>query len=700
MSIQIDVTQEGHIGWLTFHSDEKVVTLSSTTLLTLKNHIRAIRANQTIAALVIESNLPDCFIAGANIHDIQAITTAEEGFKAAQDGQAILDELANLPIPTIAAIRGVALGGGLELALACHYRLVSDHPKTKLGLPEVNLGIIPGFGGTQRLPRLIGFAKALHLIPTAKLIDANTAVKMGVADKLLSHAFFKDEVRQFANQVVSRKRHKRRVNWEWSPWCWVMGWLAILKIRTKTKGNYPAPIVAVKAMISGRFKSLKSGQRKEAYYFSTLVGSPVSQRLIQLFFDQETAKKRGGAWRSPDVPALGVVGAGLMGGGIAWLAASNGWSVRLRDLKWNAIEMALQSARSIATQRRQSKKMSETAAQLALQRVSGSLTDSGFESIDVLIEAVVEDMGIKKAVFEQLEAVVPPHTLLATNTSALSVTEMASGLRHPERLVGIHFFSPVHRMPLVEVVVGEQTDDGIVEQAMGLVKSWGKLPICVKDRPGFLVNRLLIPYVTEAIRLVSEGIPCDTIDRIAIQFGMPVGPLALADEVGLDVGYKVAHILEVGLGSRMAVPVAFKTVMSQGWLGKKGGQGFYQYASNGAGKRVVNPALLSLFPPVKRLDHSIILNRLMGVMINEASRCLEEGVVESASMLDLAMVMGTGFPAFRGGICHYADSRGIQSVLQTLAELQSFGERFVASERLQEMGRTGNGFYTTERGLS
>ena len=696
MGTTVSVTVDQGVAWVTFHCDEKVVTLSMATMVALRTELQALRSRQDVKVVVINSAWADGFIAGANIHEIQAIQGEQEALAAAQSGQAILDELAGLPVATVAAIHGVALGGGLELALACRYRVVSDHVNTKLGLPEVNLGIIPGFGGTQRLPRLIGVGPALQMITSGKPVDAAAACRMGLADQMGSAAFFHDEVRHFVSRLMAGSAPApRRAKWQPRPMVALACWAARRQVTLATKGHYPAPMVAIDAIERGLRTTLKKGLAIEAQLFSTVASKPVSRALIGLYFEQEAAKKIGGGWTVPhSPPRLGVVGAGLMGGGIAWLAASQGWGVRLQDISWAAIDVAMQSVSRLASQRASSRKDSKGKVAMAMQRISGTVDGTGMGVMDVVIEAVVEDMGVKQTVLQGLESRVGKDVILATNTSALSITQMGSVLAHPERLVGIHFFSPVHRMPLVEIVKGAATSDDVALRAAALVKSWGKVPVMVQDQPGFLVNRVLIPYVTEAIQLVSEGVACEWIDRVMVQFGLPIGPLALADEVGLDVGYKVAKVLADGLGDRMAIPQAFHQVMALGCRGKKDRKGFYVYGGQDMRhSQGVNPAIREMFPVTTPPAEARVVDRLMGVMVNEASRCLADGVVQSASVLDMAMVMGTGFPAWRRGVCQYADDRGIGEMVRVLEGLVQLGHgRFEPSERLRLMHQMGVGF--------
>jgi len=701
---------EQGIGWLTFDCPgEKVNKLSSEALVELSDTLKAASTNSELRVLVFVSNKSDIFIAGADISEINTIATADDGYLKARSGQAVLDQLAAFPVPTVAAIDGAALGGGLELALACTFRVVSDNPKTQLGLPEVNLGIIPGFGGTQRLPRLIGVNAALPMIISGGSADGFKSEKLGLADRCVSAAFFRSEVAKFCAQCATESGRnailevrKSKVKGRWMvamPFASAMiASTARRAVVIKSGGHYPAPFAAINAVMEGIKMPLAQGLDQEARKFSELVGTPISKNLISLFFLQEDLKKYTGVAegvQAKPVRQSGVIGAGLMGGGIAWLLSSKAIAVRLKDVNWNAINLAYQSASKIYSKLVETRKMTRSDAQLGLNAISATTDYSGFGAADVVIEAVVENIDIKKKVFAELETKIRADAVIASNTSSLSITAMAADLKHPERFVGMHFFSPVNRMPLVEVIPGEKTSPETIATIVQLAKILKKTPIVVKNCPGFLVNRILIPYVNEAVRLLEDGAEIADIDRIMEGFGMPMGPLALADEVGLDVGYKVAKILEDGYGDRMAVAMSFDRIHQKDDLkGKKTGKGFYVHA--GATK-VPNAEIASLVQrtPGRSVSSADILDRLILIMVNEAARCIAEGVVEKPAYLDIAMVMGSGFPPFRLGLCRYADHRGIADVVSRLDELaKTSGPRFVPTEVLVQMAKASTSFYS------
>jgi len=700
--------KKGSVGVLTFNLvNEKVNKLTTPVMAEFIKEIESIASIPGLSAILIRSGKPDIFIAGADIQEIAGIDTVIDAHAKAVAGQDILNRLSKVSVPTIAAIHGACLGGGLELALACDYRVVSDHPKTILGLPEVNLGIIPGFGGTQRLPRLIGISAALPMIVSGKPVDGRKAEKIGLADRVVSSAFFDDEVMAFVTDVLAGgkrmvkartdKRSLLNLFLDTSPLgIWMVAVMAKRQVMKATKGHYPAPLNAIKSVRYGTLRTLRAGLKREAQLFSELAPTSVCKNLISLFFIQEALKKDSQSELSPtrfSIDTVGVLGAGLMGGGIAWLASSQGMSVRMKDIQWGAISKGYAAALKVYQRLKKIRKIKAHEVVMGMQRISGTLDYSGFKRTDVVIEAVVEDMAIKKKVFVELESEIRPDTIIASNTSALSITEMASGLQHPERFIGMHFFSPVNRMPLIEVIPGEKTSAETVAAIVSLSKTLRKTPIVVQNCPGFLVNRILIPYVNEAIHLLEDGAEIAAVDALIEAFGMPLGPLALADEVGLDVGYKVAKHLEAGYPDRMKVASSFETIHQKKDLsGKKSGRGFYVHT----GKKQVNQHIYNLINRrQKQMSPNEIVDRLILIMVNEAARCYEEKVVASAAYLDMAMVLGTGFPPFRLGPLRYCEERGIAAVTERLQELaNTVGPRFTPAPCLVAMAANGGSFHS------
>lgn len=695
----------GELATLTIDCEgASVNTLNIQNLTQLKSLIDDVNANSLIQTVLIRSAKPKMFIAGADISLIQDIKTEEEAFRLVQEGQGVLNALESCRATTVAVITGPCLGGGLELALACDFRISTTDSKVVIGLPEVKLGILPGFGGTQRLPRLIGLRSALDLILAGKMVPAEKAHKLALVDAIVNESFLEHQLPSLLAsfkdaRFLKQLRQKRGLR----------GWLEITfmgrlilfgmakkTVLQQTKGHYPAPFEIIKVMRSTVFGSLQRRLKIEAKGFSRLAPTPESKALIRLFFLQESFKKYTGVDGTYDLAPLssaGVFGAGLMGGGISWLFLNQDMPVRLKDIKWSFVEQAYQTASDIFQRRVKRRRLTAIEKGLKMGRLTATLDLDGFDKCDVIVEAVPEDMSLKKRLFADLEDIVSADTILATNTSALSITQMASDLKHPERFVGMHFFSPVHRMPLVEVIRGEKTNDETVYQIVRLAKTCGKTPVVVQNCPGFLVNRILLPYVNEAIYLASEGISIERIDRLAVAFGMPVGPLTLADEVGLDVGYKVSKILLDGYGERMALPPVFERIAADDMplKGRKSGEGFYTYNGD---KKQSSATMKKWLSETKSSSASLsdadIVDRLMFIMVNEAARCLEEQVVESAGHLDMAMIMGCGFPPFRGGLWAYAESRGLAECVDRLADFSTrFGNRFNVSEYLKEMSLKG-----------
>ncbi|NQY75001.1 MAG: enoyl-CoA hydratase/isomerase family protein, partial [Candidatus Margulisbacteria bacterium] len=611
-----------------------------------------------------------------------------------------------------AVIDGACLGGGLEFALACTHRVASDNPKTQLGLPEVSLGIIPGFGGTQRLPKLIGLQNALPIILTGKPVNGKKALKISLIDGLISHAFSDQDSLKFVHSLLKTpskclKPQKKSVGQFFKEDTFLGRSLVFAAaknmILSKTKGHFPAPLEALKVVKRTYTKPLEKGLKIEARYFGKRVPTSLSKNLIGLFYIQESLKKYTGVSKdiSPKtITNAGVVGAGFMGGGIAWLFANAHIPTRLKDINWEALSHGLETIHSYLKKDLKRKKIMPYELKNKLSSVSTTVDYTGFQHTDIVVEAIVENMDLKKSVFKELESHVSKDTVLASNTSSLSITEMASGLTHPERFIGMHFFSPVNRMPLVEVIPGKKTNEETIASTVAWAKSLKKTPIVVQNCPGFLVNRILNPYINEAVLLVQEGVSMVKIDSIAVQFGMPLGPLTLADEVGLDIGFEVAKILESAYGERMKTAAIFENITEiVNCLGKKTKKGFYIHTTKDPSP---NPEILQLAAskigsqgkqkPAPSED--FILDRLILTLLNEASRCLEEHVVESPAYLDMAMIMGTGFPVFRGGICRYADDRGITNIVDKLNEMtQLYGKRFTPSQKLASMKTDHSKFY-------
>ena len=681
--------------------DKKVNVLSMAVMQELDAAIDQLALKPELKALCVLSGKKGSFVAGADINEIQSISESDDAIRIVQKGQSILNRLSTLNLLSVALVDGVALGGGLELALACDYIVVTDNPKTKLGLPEVGLGIIPGFGGTQRLPRKIGLKEAIKMIISGKPIDAKKAQKCGVADHMVSTSFAGQEMTDWLEHKVTSNASKPQIKSRSLEHSWlsktILKRLIKKKILSKTNGHYPAPLAALNVAVKGIGKELDDGLAIEAKRFSELVISKKSKNLQHLFFQSEKVKKHNGVPNNETIKPIpihqaAIFGAGLMGGGIAWLLSKHNINIRLKDVNLDGIQKGFAQGHKINKQLLKLRKMKKFQAMGILDKWSSTTTMKGLKQSDIVIEAIVEDMNIKKKVFGELEEYVSETTILASNTSSLSINDMGKDLKHPERFIGMHFFSPVNRMPLVEVIPSEKTNKETIVSTVKLAQKCGKMPIVVQDCPGFLVNRILLPYINEAIEIWREGVSIKEIDKTMEAFGMPVGPLALLDEVGLDIGLKVSKVLAEGYGERIRPAEGLDQLVDEHQLfGKKSGKGFYIH--NGKGK-YPNESLRKIVP--KTVGDQIaslgVKDRMMLVMINEAVMCLSDGIVASADDLDIAMIFGTGFPPFRGGLCKYADSVGMNTIYDQLVSLEKlYGVRFKPApgfERLVQHNQT------------
>ncbi|MDZ7268776.1 MAG: 3-hydroxyacyl-CoA dehydrogenase NAD-binding domain-containing protein [candidate division KSB1 bacterium] len=707
---------EAGVGFLIIDvPDEKVNILSSGVMAELDQRLDEIAAHNNWHSLVILSGKPGNFIAGAQIAEIMGITNPEEGAVKAALGQAVFDKLAALPQVTIAVIDGACVGGGLELALACDFRMARLSTKTRLGLPEVRLGIIPGFGGTQRLPRLIGIQRALDFILTGRTVDAMRAYRAGLVDRVIPAEFgpemlrsighaFAIELRSEALQhKIKARRHKinargllleknflgRKVLFD----------QARKRVKAETRGHYPAPLLALEAVERGFPLDLRAGLAVEAELLGRAIVTPQSKNLIKVFYLSEEIKKDKGVpgfqGSLLTIKRVGVLGAGVMGGGIAQLLAQNDLPTRMKDVNYAAVAKGTAAAAKVFAEAVKKRRMTPKEMQNRMALITGTIDYSGFSRVDLVLEAIVENLDLKKKVFAEIDGIAPPHAVLASNTSALPVTEMARATRRPDKVAGLHFFNPVHLMPLVEVVRAEQTSDETVASLVAFAKQLGKTPVVVKDAPGFLVNRLLSVYMSEAARMLMAGGSIAEIDRALLAFGMPMGPFELIDEVGLDVAAKVSKVMRAAFGERMAADGALDRLVAAGRLGRKNGRGFYLHEGK---HKQVDPAvygLLDLAPGREgRLGREEPAERCMLLMINEAAQCLVEGVVRRPHEVDAGMIFGTGFPPFRGGLLRYADSLGTGRVVERLEFYANrHGAHFQPVAALLDLARQNKNFY-------
>jgi 3-hydroxyacyl-CoA dehydrogenase/enoyl-CoA hydratase/3-hydroxybutyryl-CoA epimerase len=648
--------------------------------------------------VVVRSGKKNGFVAGADLQEFLAIHDAASAQALSAAGQQLFDKLAALPMPTLAAVSGACLGGGLELALACDYRFVFDKANTQLGLPEVELGLLPGWGGTQRLPRIVGLERALRMILDRKRLNAKEAFRWGLADAVAAN---ENELREQIARLSARAigEGKRRLDrlplrtWrqrllESNP----LGKRVIFRtaerlMRRKVWDDMPAPFEALEAIRVGLRDGMTAGLAYERTAAGRLAVSSACRNLIGLFFQAQKSDKLPeelhGATPAK-VQRVGVVGAGTMGAGIAQLAAFKGCRVVVREVSQAALEAGLERIKGLFRKAVERRLLTEPESVERLAAIQGTLKWEGFESVDVVVEAALEDLPAKQAVFRELEARTRPTTVLATNTSSLPVERLQQGMTHPQRVAGLHFFNPVHKMPLVEVARAPASDDATLATLTQWAIHLGKTPVIVRDSPGFVVNRILMPYLNEAVLLVAEGLTIEQVDRVMKRFGMPMGPLELLDQIGLDVAAHVAQSMRPVLAGRFEPNAAFEKMRAAGLLGQKSGRGFYLH---GGKKPKINAqvqdllrddntlSVSSALPPAARATEG--RERMVLLMVNEAALALSEQLTANAATLDLAMVLGTGWAPHRGGPLRYAADRGIAEVVQALTALTArYGHRF------------------------
>jgi 3-hydroxyacyl-CoA dehydrogenase/enoyl-CoA hydratase/3-hydroxybutyryl-CoA epimerase len=675
-SPRVEYDAEG-IAWVVFDDpDSKVNVLG----LEQMQHLDAILddlCKRKPKAAVFISAKPDIFIAGADIKELERIRDYSHGGQLSRQGQRIFGKIEQLGVPTVAAIDGACLGGGCELALACRYRVAADSPKTQIGSPETQLGIIPGWGGSQRLPRLIGLRAALDMICAGKSVNADKARRLGLVDAAVPRVV----LRETATQVVlGQRRTKRTSVWlqNWWPMRRFICRVARKRVLLRTEGRYPAPLRAIDAIEEGLRGSLPEGLEVEAKIFGEMSVTLQCRNLIRIFFLREKYAKlvfdtkvmeRPGPISAkvmtPPVQKIGVLGAGVMGAGIAQWCSARGLTVRLKDIKPEFVAAGVKRIADAYREGVKRRKMSALDAEHGFARVHPTTDYTGFGDCDLVIEAVLEKIEVKRQAFGELASALRNDCIIASNTSAIPIDELAEASGRPKRFVGLHFFNPVHKMPLVEIVRGTKTSPEVVAATVEFAKQLKKIPVVVKGTPGFLVNRLLMPYLNEAGVLLGEGETIESIDEAMLEFGMPMGPLRLIDEVGIDVAYDVAVELGEAFKERMAVARVLRQVHERGLKGRKGGVGFYIYRRKKAERlnrrlaRAIRRDVESRGDKKAPRSARDIQRRLLNVMIHEAKLCLSEGVVASEDDIDVGMIFGTGFPPLRGGLVKYAHDTGI-----------------------------------------
>jgi 3-hydroxyacyl-CoA dehydrogenase/enoyl-CoA hydratase/3-hydroxybutyryl-CoA epimerase len=659
------------VGWLVIDVPDSSTNVLSRAVMSELDTALAEVATSGLRGLVIHSAKKGNFIAGADIREFPRITSGAEAATLSARGQATLDRLENLPFPSVAVLDGAALGGGLELAMAATWRIAIASDEPCIGLPEVQLGLHPGFGGTVRVVRLAGVRKGMELMLTGRSISAREAMSAGLIDRLSSPETWQDDaVALLMSGRPSRKRALFDTVATTGP---IRGLVArTLREQARRKADprhYPAPFAMIDLWRAHGGGASRAAYEAESDSFGRLAATETSRNLVRVFFLQDRLKKLAGRRQRP-VERVHVVGAGIMGGDIAAWCVLRGLSVTLQDREARYLEPALQRAEKLFER----KLAVESARREARQRLTADVAGDGAGSADIVVEAIFENLSAKKELLRVLEARTRPDCVIATNTSSIPIEDLAAGLTEPGRLVGVHFFNPVAKLPLVEVVHTPLTTQATVDAAMGFVRQIGKLPLPCRSSPGFLVNRILAPYLAEAMLMAQEGVPLPEIDAAATDFGMPMGPIELADSVGLDIALNVARTLAPVLGRPVAPEL--ETKVRDGKLGRKTGAGFYAYQEG----RPVRPRSGAIaFAPV-------VQERLVMALLNEAASCLAEEIVGDADLVDAGVIFGTGFAPFRGGPLHYARACGMGAVIKRLGALnENLGPRFAASPGWQRL---------------
>lgn len=706
----LDFPQAGIARLSLHHADHSVNVLARDLLEEVGAHLDALASRSDIVGLVVTSGKLGSFVAGADLTEFAASLDEPPAVieSVSREGQELFRRLATVPYVTVAAIDGICVGGGLELAVWCDRRIVTDSAKTQLGFPEVKLGLFPGWGGTARTPRIIGLANAVELITSGNNVSGSEAYKLGLADDLVlggedaSENLLKAAVRMIEADRTSNDYLANREAWAkpidiTETELAFLGATAVAMIQQETKGHYPAPVVALELLLEASMVDAEEACRMESERFVPLFGSPINRSLLNVFFLQDRNKKGAGGGKDVKAESLGVIGAGTMGQGIAAVSLRRGVRVTLSDNRSEALAGGEQAVLKEAAFDRELKapnldKVLELTPQL------DTTTDTSELGIcDLVVEAIVEDAAIKQKLFKAIEPSAKDNTILCSNTSTIPITQLATGLKHPDRFCGLHFFNPVRKMPLVEVIRGKETSDVTIERAAAFARQLGKSPVVVNDGPGFLVNRLLLPYMNEAAVLLGEGVSIKAIDKIAKEFGMPMGPIELHDVVGLDVCLHAGKVLQEAFSDRVVPTPVVDRLVAAGRLGQKNGKGFFDWAKDKKGrwKKEPSPEADAIVAELatKSDDPGDLTERLMLPMLVEATRAIEDDIVEEVRDVDLALIMGIGFPPFLGGLFHWADTIGAAAIVEQLKAFQHLGKRYEPTTMLLDHAQTGSKFY-------
>lgn len=721
-SFQLKIDDDS-IGWLTIDVEgETQNTVKASFEKELSAIFDEIESSDKIKAIVLISGKENGFIAGADISMLQSVTSEQDVVSLAQSGHAIFNRLESLNMPVVVAINGACLGAGLEIALACSYRIATDESSTKLGLPEVQLGVLPGGGGTQRLPRLVGIATALDLMLTGKQLNAKRAKKIGLVDEVVAKANLKKSAAKAALKLVhSTKKITSQMTYKLALTSFsstnsiqklalettrfgrkIIFDKALQTVNRKTRGNYPSPAKIIKCVEVGMEQGYQKGLEIEAQLFAELVMSPQAKQLMNLFFATTELKKDTGVKGDvtlTKIDRVGILGGGLMGAGIAFVSADKARKkVRIKDQNESGVNHALKYCWEIYRNKIKRKHITINEANNRFMAITGTTDYQGFKRCDLVIEAVFESLELKQQMVKDIERTCQGNAIFASNTSSIPIQEIAKGSKYPEKIIGLHYFSPVEKMPLLEIVITDKTSQAVIASCVEFGKQQGKTVIVVKDGAGFYTSRILAPFVNEAGHMVAEGVPIDRIDRALKDAGFPVGPITLLDEVGIDVGTKIAPILANAFGDRMLPPALFSKLAEDDRKGKKNQRGFYQYngSTKSKGPRAVDESIYTLLDvqPTNLLDEKIIADRCLLQMVNESVMCFQEGILTSARDGDIGSIFGLGFPPFLGGPFRYVDTQGVSVIVEKLQALEvEFGERFKPAKILLDMQTNKTTFY-------
>jgi 3-hydroxyacyl-CoA dehydrogenase/enoyl-CoA hydratase/carnithine racemase len=702
---------EPDVALLTFDDPKKGANvLSSAVLAEFESHLNQLEKRPKLAGLVIRSAKPGSFIVGADLREFVAALdeSPEQTVAMCNRGRRLFQRLSTLPFVTVAAIDGLCLGGGAELAVWCDRRLMADVPKAQLGFPEVKLGLYPGWGGTARTSRIVGLASAVEMVTSGEPVDARTAALMGLATDRVPESRLLDAAvalvrteRQSLHYMEDRRRWSQPLALDDIETTFLAATAGAL-IQQQTHGNYPAPPAALEMMLESASLDIESACIAEAEGMGKLFGSPVNRALINVFFLIDRNKKDSGIKRRDIQPqpvrSIGVIGAGIMGCGIAAANLKRNVAVTITDAAQEALHAGVEKTLDEAAYDKQTRRADPQRAVHFASQLTATTNCDDLASADLVIEAVIENADIKRQIFARIEPQMRTDALLATNTSTIQVTKLAEGLTHPDRFCGIHFFNPVRKMLLVEVIRGRETSDRAIATAVAYVKSIGKMPVVVNDGPGFLVNRLLSPVLTESVELLLDGAEPEAIERAAKKFGMPMGPLHIYDMVGLDTAYYAGRVMYDAFPDRTVISPVVGALIKAGRKGQKSGAGFFSYARQRE-RGEADPKLDEIIAIYKRenlhLSSEQISARLFMPMLLEATRELADQIVHDPRDIDLALIHGLGFPPYKGGLLFWAQNLGIDRILKMLEPLESLGPRMQPTPLLLEMGRTGKPFYTS-----